>query len=58
MRMKRLTLLPPALVFALPIFKAAPVEAQTGESLIAQRGWDDDEEKEEKKEKKGPKKKI
>ena len=44
--MKRLALLLPVLVFALPIFKAAPVEAQTGESLIAQRGWDDDEEKE------------
>ena len=50
--MKRLALLLPFLVFALPIFNAAPVDAQTGEILIAQREWDDDEDGEEQLEKK------
>ena len=45
--MKRLALLLPVLALALPVCMAAPTGAQTAESLIAQRGWDDDEEKEE-----------
>ena len=46
--MKRLALLLPVLVFALPVFKAAPVDAQTVDNLIALRRDDDKEEKEEK----------
>ena len=48
MRMKRLALLLPVLVFALPVFKVAPVDAQTVDNLIALRRDDDKEEKEEK----------
>ena len=46
--MKRLALLLPVLVFFLPVFKVAPVDAQTVDNLIALRRDDDKEEKEEK----------
>jgi hypothetical protein len=49
--MKRLAFLLPVLALFLPVCMAVPTGAETVESLIAQRGWDEDEEENEKKKK-------